>query len=69
MPSEATFSRAFAEFARGALPDKIHAALIERAARGRIIGAIARDATEIEAREKPGPERGQRRQRRSPAAR
>jgi len=48
VPSEATFSRAFAEFARGALPDKIHAALIERALGGRIIGAIARDATEIE---------------------
>src|SRR6201984_3674852 len=53
VPSEATFSRAFAEFARGELPDKIHAALIERALGGRIIGAIARDATEIEAREKP----------------
>ena len=46
VPSEATFSRAFAEFARGALPDKIHAALIERALGGRIIGAIARDATD-----------------------
>src|SRR5271169_3806007 len=53
VPSEATFSRAFAEFARGELPDKIHAALINRALGGRIIGAIARDATEIEAREKP----------------
>src|SRR5271170_1574933 len=53
VPSEATFFWAFAEFARGALPDKIHAALIERALGGRIIGAIARDATEIEAREKP----------------
>jgi hypothetical protein len=53
VPSEATFSRAFAEFARGDLPDKMHAALIERALGGRIIGAIARDATEIEAREKP----------------
>src|SRR5580693_4234184 len=53
VPSEATFSRSFAEFARGELPDKIHAALIERALGGRIIGAIARDATEIEAREKP----------------
>src|SRR5271165_2831839 len=30
VPSEATFSRAFAEFARGELPDKIHAALIEK---------------------------------------
>src|ERR1700690_877110 len=28
VPSEATFSRAFAEFARGDLPDKMHAALI-----------------------------------------
>jgi hypothetical protein len=53
VPSEATFSRAFAEFAQGALPDRIHAALIERTLGGRIIGAIARDATEIEAREKP----------------
>ena len=53
VPSEATFSRAFAEFAQGELPDKIHAALIERALGGRIIGAIARDATGIEAREKP----------------
>ena len=53
VPSEATFSRAFAEFAQGELPDKIHAALIERTLGGRIIGAIARDATEIEAREKP----------------
>jgi hypothetical protein len=45
--------RAFAEFAGGTPPDKIHAALIERALGGRIIRAIARDATEIEAREKP----------------
>ena len=53
VPSEATFSRAFAEFARGELPGKIHAALIERTLGGRIIGTIARDATEIEARETP----------------
>jgi hypothetical protein len=31
----------------------MHPALIERALGGRIIGAIARDATEIEARAKP----------------
>ena len=53
VPSEATFSRAFAEFARGDLPDKMHAALIARTLGGRIVGVIARDATEIEAREKP----------------
>jgi hypothetical protein len=46
-------SRAFTEFAQGDLPDRMHAALINRALGGRIIGAIARDATEIEAREKP----------------
>ena len=53
MPSEATFSRAFAEFAQGDLPGRMHAALIERTLGGRIVGVIARDATEIEAREKP----------------
>src|SRR5271170_6890563 len=53
VPSEATFSRAFAEFAEGDLPAKMHAALIERSLGGRIVGAIARDATEIEAPEKP----------------
>src|ERR1700746_4054215 len=53
VPSEATFSRAFAEFARSDLPDKMHAALIARTLGGRIVGVIARDATEIEAREKP----------------
>ena len=35
------------------MPDRIHAALIGRAFGGRIVGAIAPDATEIEAREKP----------------
>jgi hypothetical protein len=53
VPSEATFSRAFAEFALGDLPGKMHAALIERSLGGRIVGVIARDATEIEARERP----------------
>src|SRR5271157_2682665 len=53
VPSEATFSRAFAEFAQGDLPARMHAALIERSLGGRIVGVIARDATEIEAREKP----------------
>jgi hypothetical protein len=53
VPSEATFSRAFSEFAQGDLPGKMHAALIKSALGGRIVGVIARDATEIEAREKP----------------
>lgn len=53
VPSEATFSRAFAEFAESKLPDQLHEALVKRSLGQRVIGCIARDATEIEAREKP----------------
>jgi hypothetical protein len=53
VPSEATFSRAFAEFAETKLPEQMHEALVKRALGQRVIGCIARDATEIEAREKP----------------
>ena len=35
------------------LTDRMHAALIERTIGGRVVGVIARDAIEIEAREKP----------------
>ena len=55
VPHESTFSRAFNEFAQSDLPAKMHAALIERTLEGRVVGVIARDATEIEAREKPAP--------------
>jgi transposase len=53
VPSEATFSRGFAEFARSALPGRVHEALIKRTHEERIVGHISRDATAIEAREKP----------------
>lgn len=53
IPSEATFSRAFAEFAASALPSRLHEALIERTHEDRLVGHISRDATAIEAREKP----------------
>jgi hypothetical protein len=53
VPSEATFSRAFAEFAASELPDQLHEALIKRTLADRIVGCVARDATEIDAREKP----------------
>ena len=53
LPSEATFSRGFAEFARSALPGRVHEALIKRTHEERIVGHISRDATAIEAREKP----------------
>ena len=53
VPHESTFSRAFNEFAQGDLPGRMHAALVERTLEGRVVGVVARDATEIEAREKP----------------
>jgi Transposase DDE domain/Transposase domain (DUF772) len=53
LPSEATFSRAFAEFARSALPCRLHEALIKRSYEDRLVGHLARDSTAIEAREKP----------------
>ena len=53
VPSEATFSRAFAEFADAGLPVLVHAALIKRTLGNHLVGHIARDATAIEAREKP----------------
>src|SRR5215472_5871007 len=53
LPSEATFSRGFAEFARSALPGRVHEALIKRTHEERLVGHISRDATAIEARERP----------------
>jgi hypothetical protein len=53
LPSEATFSRAFAEFASSALPSRLHAALIQETHADRLVGHVSRDSTAIEAREKP----------------
>jgi hypothetical protein len=53
LPSESTFSRAFAAFAAETLPERVHEQLVRQSLRGRIVGHIARDATEIEARERP----------------
>jgi Transposase DDE domain/Transposase domain (DUF772) len=53
LPSEATFSRAFAEFAHDSLADKAHAALVKANLSEHVIGAISRDSTAIVAREKP----------------
>ena len=43
IPSEATFSRAFAEFADSELPSKLHAALIEASHDHRLVGHVSRD--------------------------
>ncbi len=53
VPSESTFSRAFAEFAECGLPARVHEALIVKTHKDRLVGHISRDATAIEAREKP----------------
>ena len=52
LPSEATFSRAFAEFAQMGLPAKAHEALIRQHLGDTVIGHIARDSTAIHARER-----------------
>jgi len=47
VPSESTFSRTFAEFAKSSLPNRVHEALIKRAYKDCIVGHISRDATAI----------------------
>lgn len=60
VPSESTFSRAFAEFAQSSLGDRVHEVLVERSLKPELIGHISRDSTAIEGREKPAkkPKRG-----------
>jgi Transposase DDE domain/Transposase domain (DUF772) len=53
VPSESTFSRAFAEFAEMKLGEKVHQALVEQWVKPELVGHISRDATAIEGREKP----------------
>jgi hypothetical protein len=55
IPDETIFSRAFADFAKCELPQRVHAALIQRSYAERLVGHISRDASAIEAREKPQP--------------
>ena len=53
LPSEATFSRAFDEFANARLAERVHEALIKEYLGSELIGHISRDATAIEVRERP----------------
>ena len=53
VPSESTFSRAYAEFAESRLPEQVHQTLIEQHLGEQIVGHISRDSTAINAREKP----------------
>ena len=53
VPSGATFSRAFREFAASRLAERVHTTLIERTLSGHLVGHISQDSTEIDARETP----------------
>jgi len=53
IPSESTFSRAFAEFAATDLGDITHEDLVDIHLSGELIGHASRDATAIEGNEKP----------------
>jgi hypothetical protein len=53
IPSEATFSRAFADFAETELPQRAHKTLIEKTLADEVILHNSRDSTAIDAREKP----------------
>ena len=53
VPSEATFSRAFAEFATRGLATVVHDALVQEHLSTALIGHVSRDATAIQGREKP----------------
>jgi hypothetical protein len=52
VPSEPTFSRAFAAFAESELPQRLHAELITRHAGPKLVGHLSRDATAIEVTER-----------------
>lgn len=53
IPSESTFSRAFAEFADGELAKRVHDTLVKDYLGGELLGHISRDSTAIVGREKP----------------
>ena len=47
LPSESTFSPAFAQFTKDDSADKVHAAMVQAALTGHNIGTISRDSTTI----------------------
>jgi len=55
VPSESTFSRAFASFSAGELPQKLHEATVKAHLSAKLAGHVSRDAVAIDAREKPAP--------------
>jgi hypothetical protein len=52
VPSAATFSRSFGEFAKGSLGDKVHAALVGKHVGDQVVMHNSRDSTAVLARER-----------------
>jgi hypothetical protein len=57
VPDEWAFSRAFAEFSKSRLPERVHEAFIKKSYADELVGHNSRDSTAIEAREKPLPKK------------
>jgi hypothetical protein len=55
VPSEATFRRAFAAFAADQLPQRVHENMVQVHAGPKLVGHVSRDATALEAPERPAP--------------
>ena len=53
VPKEWDFSRAFAEFSKSRLPERVHEAFIKKSYEHELVGHNSRDSTAIGAREKP----------------
>lgn len=53
LPSEATFSRAFEAFANAKLAERVHEAMVREHLGDALIGHLSRDATAINAHERP----------------
>ncbi len=57
IPSESTFSRAFAEFSQAEILERIHQQVIRENLSEELVFHISRDSTSIEVREKPAPKK------------
>lgn len=55
LPSEPTFSRAFAQFSADQLAQQIHEQMVKTHAGTKLVGHVSRDATAIEVPERPAP--------------
>ena len=57
IPSESTFSRAFAHFSEVQLLERIHQQVIKENLSEELVFHVSRDSTSIEVREKPAPKK------------